>query len=129
MFPVMRDLNVKSAHVLVLVYEIGNSESTQELAQVADKIKELRPLGLTVVVAGTKCDLAEGLRERIVCPDILQEKLGEGVCHVITSSKLNIGVSSVFDACLEDYSKRRPSSIPPTIDEEGLLGCISCNLL
>ena len=39
-------------------------------------------------------------------------------------AKMDVGVGDVFDLCLEEFSKRKPSSVPPAIDEEsGMCKC------
>ena len=41
-------------------------------------------------------------------------------------AKMDVGVGDVFDLCLEEFSKRKPSSVPPPIDEEhGMCKCWS----
>ena len=115
--------------MVVAVYQIGDPTSSKKLVQAMETVKELRPSNLTVVVAGTKSDLqgeieGEGLTERTL--DEVRGYYGEGVKYMATSAKMDVGVGDVFNLCLEEFSKRKPSSVPPPIDEEhGMCKCWS----
>lgn len=122
MFPVMRDLNVRKAHIILLVYDIGNDRSLQELIDTTPKIKELRPNGVTTLLVGTKIDTKLDSNASIKygrTQDLLNQLIDEHKArHILASPKSNIGVTDLFEYCLSDYTKNRPTSLPPDNDDD-----------
>ena len=117
MFPVMRDFNIKGAHILLLVYEIGKENSIQEIVRVWDQVRQVRPSGVPVVVVGTKMDLNSNIRRASTTNLLL--KLDDDTRHVLTSAKNNVGVTDVFEFSLDDFIKRDPKYLVEWDDEEG----------
>ena len=114
MFPVMRDLNVKSAHIVLLVYEIANNASIQEIINASQQIKNVRPNGVPIIVVGTKLDVKNSVRR--VSTHTLLLNLEDDTRHVLTSAKNNIGVNDVFEYTLDDFIKRDPASVATLSD-------------
>lgn len=101
MFPVMRDLNLKSAHVILLVYEIGDIESIQEAVSAYKNIIEKQQQYKATVLVGTKFDkyskrvnsAAEYEQNDEMFSMLPQVNAG----HVVTSARTNLGVKEAFE--------------------------------
>ena len=100
---------MKSAHVIILVYKILNNSSIQEIVNYAKQLKETRPSGVPIIVVGTKLDLKGSIRR--CSTHSLLTNLDEDTRHLLTSSKNNIGVTDVFEFCLDEFIKRDPTSV------------------
>lgn len=122
MFPVMRDLNVKSAHIILLVYDISNTRSIEEIVNASQQIKEVRPDGVSIIVVGTQMDVT-GTSIRRVSTHSLITNLDDDTRHVLTSAKDNIGVTELFEYCLDDFIKRDPTSMVRCESEEKETQC------
>ena len=108
MFPVMRDLNVKSAHIVLLVYEIDNNASIQEIISACKQIKDVRS-DVPIILVGSKLDLTTN-KQRVSAHTLLHN-LDDDTRHILTSAKDNIGVIDVFHSSLDDIIKRDPTIV------------------
>lgn len=106
----IRDLHIKTADVIMLVYEIDSLESVKEARNMYNIIKDTREDKMPIILVGTKSDLKRGSTppeywqqsEEII--DILNEI--HGVKHILTSSKYNIHVKDAFEYGFDDIIKR-----------------------
>jgi len=106
----IRDLHVQTADVIMMVYEIDNLKSVNEVRRTFNVIKSTRQDRVPIVLVGTKSDLKRGSTppefweqsEEVI--DILNEI--HGVKHILTSSKYNIHVKDAFEYCFDDIIKR-----------------------
>lgn len=140
MFPVMRDLCVKEADVVMIVYEINNKESIAGCLETHKIINELRPY-LPVTLVGTKLDLHLSTEviahTSSVYPNVAEyeavnkefQELGKlNLKHVLTSAKFNLRVKDAFHTCLDDVVTRiKATSVSarrePKTDEKKRLCC------
>ena len=113
-FPVMRDLNIRSAHVLFLVYEIGNQTSVDELNRTIEIVQEKRPnMDVAVVLVGAKYDLYPqpvSVEEYQLTDDLFRLLPNVNGGHVLTSAKLSIGVKDAFEKGLQYVVGNLPHS-------------------
>lgn len=106
----IRDLHIQTADVIMLVYEIDNLDSVNEVRRTFNVIKSTRQDKMPIVLVGTKSDLKRGSTppefwqqsEEVI--DILNEI--HGTKHILTSSKYNIHVKEAFEYCFDDIIKR-----------------------
>ncbi|XP_065652338.1 ras-like protein rasS isoform X3 [Hydra vulgaris] len=105
-FPVMRDLNIKKADVIIATYEINNKLSIKESISICKKVLEIRQDVVPVILVGCKSDLNGEPREN---NDYINEELNLldpiNIKHVLTSSKLNINVNDAFEVGFDDVIK------------------------
>lgn len=105
MFPVMRDLHVKVADAIMLIYEIDNQLSYTEAMDAWKRIRGLREDSLPIVIVGTKQDLmtvsrnVEECMANMTLPEISDTF---DVKHILTSAKNNVGVTEAFQLCLDE---------------------------
>lgn len=104
-FPVMLDINIKSAHMALLLYEINNENSLKEASNILLKINELRNSEnpLHIIFIGTKLDLHGRDNEENTMSNV-NECLNIDVTernHILTSSKANINVTEAFHLAME----------------------------
>lgn len=106
----IRDLHIRTADVIMLVYEVDNVESVKEARNMYNIIKDTREDKMPIVLVGTKSDLKRGSvpPEYWQQSDEILEILNEiyGVKHILTSSKYNIHVKDAFEFGFDDIIKR-----------------------
>ena len=105
-FPVMRDLNIKESSLIMLLYEVGNASSFEEvkrLYQIVTKVRAERCPPITVV--GTKGDTGEEHADEALSASIEEFTVGPKFNHVITSSKLGFNVAQSFEVGLEEMAR------------------------
>ena len=128
-FPIMRDLNIKSASAIMLLYEIKDQVSIQELLATYTKIIELRKNTVPIVLVGTKMDLYD-------CQTVEEYEFNSGsfsifnetnIRHVLTSAKNNIGVCNAFELGLDNViTKIHTLSMSAGLEESvSKTGCCS----
>ena len=109
MFPVMRDLNIKKADIVIATYEINNDLSIKEAIASCKKVNEIRKDVVPVVLVGCKSDLND---EKMECQDYIVGELnllgGIKLKHLITSAKLNMNVKDAFELGFDDIIKIIP---------------------
>ena len=113
-FPAMRDLSVKEAKIIMLVYEVGSRKSLDILKKIYDAIKDVCDFPVPVVIVGTKADKLES-KEMIEgdADSNVQEFVNElnaslhtnATKAIITSAKLGFNVTEAFDFILEEMVK------------------------
>eukprot|EP00794_Sanderia_malayensis_P009088 gene9088-10057_t len=113
-FPAMRDLCVKEASLLMLVYEIGNKKSFEVLKKIYDITRSVCDYPLPTIIVGTKADKLESkLMVDGKTDDYVEEFVQELNSNVhtdiaqsiITSSKIGFHVNQAFNLGLEDIVK------------------------
>lgn len=110
-FPVMRDLHIKAADGVLLVYEIGNELSHMEAMKAWERIRELRD-ALPLVIVGTKQDFMSVKQniEELMTDNTMHSACNDkttncsDVPHILTSAKDDVGVKEAFDWCLQEMS-------------------------
>ena len=103
LYPVMRDFNLKSANIVLLVYEVGNINSVQELLSISKLYNENVRRDLAFVLVGTKFDTypRKTTVDEYEQTDELYNILPTvNAGHVLTSAKTNVGITEVFEAGL-----------------------------
>lgn len=109
MFPVMRDLNIKTAHVILLVYELTNHASIQEIINVSKHVRDIRPEGVTTILVGTKMDI----KGPTPWSETTLLQLGESSIkmHMMTSAKMNESVLDIFENCVALLAGNFPDEV------------------
>jgi small GTP-binding protein len=96
-FTVMRDLYIKNADGIILVYSITSRETIRELDNIYDQINMINP-SIPLMLCGNKCDLED---DRVVETMEGQEYANEyGADFMETSSALPLNVEEVFNNLL-----------------------------
>ena len=120
-FPVMRELNVNTASVVLILYQVGDIASVQEAIAAFKTVDTARNLNQSVVLVGTKYDLYphDIQQDEYEQRDELFNMLPSvNAGHVLTSAKLNFGVKEVFDQGLEWHVNNKHST--SMIDDEDI---------
>ena len=104
-FPPMRDLNIKEACVIVLLYEAKNRKSFDVMKKLYSIITSVRDDPVPLVVLATKTDKLDSgemmneVKEHHVDEfvlDLNSSSSADGVRHMNTSAKLGYNVSEAF---------------------------------
>jgi len=113
-FPAERDLHVKNASVIILVYEVRNRKSFEIMQKIYDGIKDVRDSAVPLLVVATKCDKLDSTAmmgeekdsyvDEFVL-DLNSSKFADGVKHINTSSKLGYNVDEVFTIAFDNLIK------------------------
>ena len=108
-FPDMRDLHIKTADVIMLVYEIENMKSVRATKKLYGIIRELREDKMPIILVGTKMDLKGGslpdnFQESEEIVEILHEI--QGAKHILTSAKYNMHVRDAFEYGFDDVIRK-----------------------
>lgn len=131
MFPVMRDLHIKEADVVMLIYDINNRSSFTELMNAWKQITDIRP-NLPVIIVGTKEDLmtfpqnAEEQTANLIFE--MTDTCDIDVEHILTSAKNDVGVKRAFEICLDQISNENFSGSNSSVSssDEVLPSCFYC---
>ena len=112
-FPAMRDLNIKRANKIMLVYEVGNTKSFDEVKRLYEIVKSDRDDHdeIPVTIVGTKLDLKQdtkGYNDETV-ESFLRSIPNSNCLHILTSARLSINVWDAFGIGLEDFFQKPPS--------------------
>jgi len=115
-FPAMQRLNIVHADVILLVYEVRNVRSMKRLAQLYSVVREeLEDCTTTpVICVGTKIDKTkdtdnyqdEAMQEFFRCNS------NELFSHILTSARLDINVTDVFQQGLDMMQQLKAQRIP-----------------
>jgi small GTP-binding protein len=91
-FPAMRALSISSADAFILVYDVNDASTFEEVRALRDQIHETKGrTAIPIVVVGNKVDLADEHREVRPCTSILHSKGTYGVtAKVISNFKSNL---------------------------------------
>ena len=115
-FPTMRDLHIRAAELILLLYEIDKEASFAEARQVFEIVRTLRA-DVPVILIGTKQDViplkrqnSEEYMESFYSNDIPSNG------HILTSAKNDIGVQEAFAMGLDEFQARKQQN---TETEEG----------
>ena len=126
-FPAERDLHVKEASVIMLVYEVKNRKSFDIMRKIYDSIKDVRGKGVPLMVVATRCDKLDsnemmgedkdGYVDEFVL-DLNTSRFADGVRHMNTSSKLGYNVSETFKSAFNEIIKvHNNESLPHPQDD------------
>lgn len=108
--PPIRDAHIKTADVIMLVYEVENLESAKEARSLYKVIRQTREDKMPLVLVGNKTDLKRGslppetFQESEEIVDIVNEI--QGAKHILTSAKCNMHITDAFEYGLKDVIKR-----------------------
>lgn len=122
-FPAERDLHVKNACVVMLVYEVRNRKSFEIMQKIYDGIKDVRDSAVPLIVVATKCDKLDSnemmgeekdsyVDEFVL--DLNSSSFADGVKHIKTSSKLGYNVSEAFEIASSEVIKVQGSDSLPS---------------
>ena len=133
-FPAERDLHVKSACVIMLVYEVRNRKSFEIMQKIYDGIKDVRDSPVPLIVVATKCDKLDSTEmmgedkanyvDEFVL-DLNSSSFADGVRHMNTSAMLGYNVNEAFKIAFNEIIKIQSNeTLPhPAGDAEEQKGC------
>lgn len=140
-FPAERDLHVKDAYVIMLVYEVRNRKSFEIMQKIYESIKDVRENAVPLIVVATKCDKLnsnemmgeekEGYIDEYIL-DLNASRFADGVRHINTSAKLGYNVSEAFKYAFSEIIKIRNSELfspHPELSEDSQGSGCSCAIL
>ena len=115
-FPAMRNLSIANSDAFVLVYDINDQQSFQEVKDIREDILHLRgqhceSMGdnITIIVVANKTDalstrtLAQEITEMVVTVDWNET-------HLETSAKDNLGIDGIFMSLMNRLISRRENN-------------------
>ena len=112
----------KKANGILLIYDITNQDSFEEIKNWAQKLKDESGNLKPIVIIGNKNDLED---ERVVCPDEgeqLAETLGEDINFYETSCKTGENVEEAINNLIKQvykkYSKNKNNGNQEIIDDK-----------
>lgn len=123
-FPAERDLHVKQAYVIMLLYEVRNKKSFDIMRKIFDAIEHVRDNAVPLIMVATKCDkldsgemMGEGKEAYVneFVLDLNSSKFVDGVRHMNTSAKLGYNVSESFNTAFDDIIKIKKSETVPNL--------------
>lgn len=109
LFPAMRDLNIKRADILLLLYEVNNKPSLKEAGKCYEKICELRGDNVPLVLVGTKIDLYKKYKHSQdidLCNNNGDLFNSTDVKHILTSARNNINISDALELALDEVIRK-----------------------
>ena len=96
---------IKKAEGIVLLYDISNKVSFEEISNWMETIKENGRDSVSVILVGNKCDLSDDKRQ--VSKNEGQERADKyNLQFFETSCREGINVNEVFDKLVEDIEKK-----------------------
>ena len=118
-FPAMRDLHIRAAELILLLYQIDSEPSYAEAHQVFNIVRSLRK-DVPVILVGTREDeVAADRRDSQEYMDKFFKNDIPANSHILTSAKVGKGVREAFEAgCDECRKLKKQNSI--ALEEEGV---------
>lgn len=109
MFPAMRDLHLRSANIIMILYEMENERSIKEAADAYELVQKFQIDRPSIILVGTKLDLHGKFKSSESYP--LESKYSSILSnldeqHFITSAKKNINVREAFEAGFDGIIRR-----------------------
>ena len=113
-FPAMRDLSIKEACIVMLLYEVRNRKSFEIMQKIYEIVTEAREIPVPIMIVATKADKLDGeemmgeQKDPYVDDfvlDINASSHTHGVKHIKTSAKLGYNVTEAFHMGLDDIIK------------------------
>ena len=102
--------HIKTADVIMLVYEFANLNSVEDLARSYKALRTVREDKMPVILVSTKIDKYGGSSPQLLFqePDNISSVLCRirGAKQVHTSAKYNINIRDAFEMCFDDIIKR-----------------------
>ena len=100
---------IKKADGIVLIYDISNKISFEEIGGWIESIKENGKINIPVILVGNKCDLSDDIRQ--ISQKEGQEKADEfQIPFYETSCKDGININEVFDKLVQNIQNSNNSS-------------------
>ena len=100
---------IKKADGIVLIYDISNKISFEEIGGWIESIKENGKINIPVILVGNKCDLSDDIRQ--ISKKEGQEKADEfQIPFYETSCKDGININEVFDKLVQNIQNSNNSS-------------------
>ena len=100
---------IKKADGIVLIYDISNKISFEEIGDWIESIKENGKINIPVILVGNKCDLSDDIRQ--ISKKEGQEKADEfQIPFYETSCKDGININEVFDKLVQNIQNSNYSS-------------------
>lgn len=104
-FPAMQRLNIRQADVVLLAYGVQDTPSVSRAVELYRTSRDLlhdKPF-TPIILVGTKIDLTRDTcnYEHPMITELLQNNEDEFCRNIITSARLNLNVTDVFEAGLE----------------------------
>ena len=100
---------IKKADGIVLIYDISNKISFEEIGGWIESIKENGKINIPVILVGNKCDLSDDIRQ--ISQKEGQEKADEfQLPFYETSCKEGININEVFDILVQNIQNSNYSS-------------------
>ena len=100
---------IKKADGIVLIYDISNKISFEEIGGWIESIKENGKINIPVILVGNKCDLSDDIRQ--ISKKEGQEKADEfQIPFYETSCKDGININEVFDKLVQNIQNSNYSS-------------------
>jgi small GTP-binding protein len=103
-FTAMRDLYIKNAEGIILVFSLVSLSSLQDLEAIKTQIENIHE-NLPVVICANKCDLQDEILISRDEYDDISKKFGGPVLE--TSAKTDVGINEAFDSLLETIIEKR----------------------
>ena len=116
-FPAMRDLHIRAAELILLLYKIDCEQSYAEARQVFDIVRSLRK-DVPVILVGTMEDLIPSDRKE--SQEYMDQVFKNDIpanSHILTSAKEGKGVREVFETGSDECRKLKKQH--STATEEG----------
>ena len=106
----MRDFHIKTADLIMLVYEVENIKSVNDAYDLYNTIRQVREDRMPIILVGTKIDLKRGSLppEDFQHSDEISQVLNQiqGAKHVLTSAKYNMHIKEAFQQGLDDIVRK-----------------------
>ncbi|KAL9652651.1 hypothetical protein ABK040_003954 [Willaertia magna] len=109
----LRDTYMKNCFGFLLVFDITQELTLQELTKFVEQIKRIKeaqeePLDFPCVIVGNKCDLNYKLTEKEIYNFIKNNlELSNAVPLFLTSAKNRVNIDETFEALVKEMRKKR----------------------
>lgn len=120
-YEALRERWIVEGNGFVMVYSIVDDQTLEDLTAIHERIMELCPKKVPMLLVGNKCDLEE---DRVVSKEEGQASAAQFACFnfVEVSAKGNMGVVGAFESVVREIVKSEEDATAPAGGSGGVFG-------